>query len=79
MVDELGVCPSCKFTKEEYVNNQKKFGCHTTDWENYCVMSYKSGLTNQWVIECNNCGMKIIFDCAATEGENIESYNLLSR
>jgi hypothetical protein len=75
----IGVCPSCKFTKNEYEENQKKFGCHGTEWGNYSVISYKSQLTNQWVIECNNCGMKVIFDCADSEDDSIESYNLLPR
>ena len=78
---ELLHCPSCKFTEDKLIDNQKKWSGLSVNnystWDNYKPECYKDRLTMQWVIECQNCGMSIIFN--EPEGSSIDLWNELPR
>jgi len=67
-LNDLLCCPNCKYTEQEYQQNQKKWGgVNFAGWDNYKPFIYKDRLINEFVAECQNCGMSVIFP-----GEPIE-------
>ena len=76
--NKLMDCPSCLYSEEKYKENRKRWGaCGAGDWDCYKPVSYKSKLTGQWVIYCNNCDTSILFN-QPEEEDNITLWNDLS-
>ena len=60
-ISDLFDCSCCHYTKEKYNQNQKKWDSWANHWDSYKPIVYKSKLLRQWVVECQNCAMTIIF------------------
>jgi len=72
-------CPSCKYTEALFKEDEKKWGGKGfSSWVNYKPIVYRDRLSGNWVIECQNCGMAILFG-ADSKDKNIELWNRLPR
>lgn len=74
---KLKDCPSCGFTREDHAKHVSA-NIYATPWENYAPKIYREPLFNNWVAECSNCGMAVLFNMT-TEGETVELWNKLPR
>lgn len=78
-MEELKYCQSCQFTKtehEEWLLKHPTLAYST--WDKMGPIIYKDRFLNKFVIECQNCGMEIIFNMD-TEEEHIKLWNELPR
>jgi hypothetical protein len=78
IMDELLPCPSCFYTEEKYDSDKKRWALAHQTWADFKPISYRDRLSGKWVIECQNCGMVILFN-QPKESENIELWNELPR
>lgn len=65
--EKLKSCPSCMLTKEVYEKlkakrNPATYKLKFPPYTAFIPKIYKSRFLNNWVIECQNCGMQIIFN-----------------
>ena len=60
-MDALKYCFSCNFTLKEFVKYRERHH-GKPDWDRYKPIIYKDRLLEKWVIECQNCGMEVIFN-----------------
>ena len=73
-------CPSCDFTDEkfrEHAEVMKRYG-DTTHKERMFPALYKDPVFSKWVIECQNCGMTVLFYLDIKE-ETIDYWDALPR
>lgn len=85
MQKELKYCCSCNFTKKKFKKHQDNLRGTFADkarplsgiWDTYKPMIYKDRLLGKWIIECQNCGMEVIF--SETEEDSIDLWNDLCR
>ena len=57
----LACCPACNFDDAAYEEHVKKAGHYAGKKERYMPMLYKDRHMNAWIVECQNCGMEVIF------------------
>lgn len=76
-MDELKHCFSCNFTYEEFEKHKAYLTTEYAQWDTYKPIIYKDRLLGKWVIECQNCGMEVIF--SENEGTSIELWNDIYR
>ena len=76
MKDELKYCFSCNFTYKDFEKHRERHH-NRPDWDKYRPIIYKGRLLGKWVIECQNCGMEVIF--TETEDTCIELWNDIYR
>ena len=77
MEKELKHCFSCNFTEEHFKKHQEQHRGVGIHWDTYKPRIYKDRLLGKWVIECQNCGMEIIF--GEDEQFSIELWNEIYR
>ena len=77
MKQELKSCPSCDFTKIKFNEFNEKY-MKLREWDDFCPIVYKDRLHQDWIVECQNCGMSVLFD-QKDEDENINLWNDLPR
>ena len=78
---ELLHCPSCGFDREAFKKhcyNMRNSIYSPIKWNTYKPIIYKDRFLKRWVIECQNCGMKVFFDMDTRE-ENVDLWNELPR
>lgn len=75
---DLLCCPSCNFDDAAYEEHVKKAAHYAGKKEMYMPKLYKDRFLKKWVIECQNCGMEIVFN-SETETEHAELWNALPR
>jgi hypothetical protein len=76
--DELDYCPSCSFGKVDFAKHKATMGFgYTTDWNSYKPLLYKDRLLGKWVVECQNCGMEVLF--SLDEAETVTAWNDMPR
>jgi len=76
--DLLGCCPACNFDDAAYKEHQKAAPYYAGKREQYMPYLYKDRLTNQWVVECQNCGLDVLFHLDS-EKETADAWNSLPR
>ena len=70
MTTELKECFSCELKSTTLLPMNGS-------WDEYKPMIYKDRLLGKWVIECQNCGMEVIF--SETEQGSIDLWNDIYR
>ena len=74
---ELKSCPSCEMDAVEYKEHKDK--CSSAGpLEVYMPEVYRDRLTGEWVVECRNCGMSVLFH-VSNEEETAAEWNALPR
>ena len=75
---ELKPCPFCHITKEQIEQKQKKYPCDNWSWDLFKLDLNKFlGNILVWNIECNNCGIMVVFPYSGNSGmvDVIEIWN----
>ena len=75
---KLLYCPFCKFDDVAYAKHIKETGFYASKRETIMPMLYLSRFLNRWVIECQNCGVEVLFNLSS-ESEHVEAWNNLQR
>ena len=76
-MDVLKYCFSCNFTHKDFEKHKEYQRGREIHWDTYKPIIYKDRLLGKWVIECQNCGMEVIF--SETEDACIELWNNIYR
>lgn len=61
MTNELKYCFSCNFDMKSFKIHKERHEDKPV-WDKYKPIIYKDRFLDKWVIECQNCGMEVIFD-----------------
>lgn len=77
MTDKLKYCFSCNFTYKDFEKHRKHLHLENSHWDSYKPIIYKDRLLGKQVIECQNCGMEVIF--CANEEASIKFWNDIYR
>jgi hypothetical protein len=71
-------CPSCMFDDAAYAEHAIRMRGTASPKDTYMPKLYKDRFLNKWVIECQNCGMEVVFN-SDTEADHAKLWNELPR
>jgi len=71
-------CPLCNFDDAAYAAHCKHAGNYAGSKESYMPKLYKDRFLNKWVVECQNCGVEVIFNLE-NEEEHAKAWNRIPR
>jgi len=81
-LNDLLYCVVCKFDKSKFEENKKNMSRSAyfgePSWDRSKPVLFKDRVTNQWVVECQNCGMHLMLH-ESTEEETIKQWNDIER
>lgn len=71
-------CPSCMFDDDAYAEHAKRMGYRVGQKDCYMPKLYRDRFLGKWVVECQNCGMEVVFN-SDSEEEHTKLWNDLPR
>lgn len=78
---DLLYCVVCKFDKKAFDRHKElmKGGFYgPPEWDKYKPIMFKDRVSNQWVVECQNCGMHLLLH-ESTPEETLAQWNAIER
>lgn len=71
-------CPSCMFDDAAYDAQAKRMGHRVGQKDGYMPKLYRDRFLGKWVVECQNCGMEVVFN-SDSEADHAKLWNELPR
>jgi len=73
----LLACPSCRFDDSEYARHVNVCPTYARDRDAYRPILYRSRFMGKWVVECQNCGMEVLFNMETMQ-ETRDAWNQMA-